>query len=362
MQTDKKIYIGLGILLLIGGLIYLQSRKSQEEASQRTASAAAVSLPQFKVPGDVAEKITKVVVKEKDKPEVVLELRGEDWWLNQPISALANKTNVRSLIDNLKTLDVKDAINDTPEAPAMYKQYDLEGEETLHVTAFQGDNGTETVFDAYFGKSGTRGQMARLADKPGIWVVKGFSSFQFTRQTKDWRERSILKFEDQNVVSIALDNSEGKFSFSKNGDVWSGTRNNAKIANLDPEKVKDMLRAFRALNAEDFADDKKDNPAEVGLGAKPTATIAIVLKDDGGSIRLVVGDTSSGSSRYAKKDGDDMVYIVGTWAAEWATAKIDKFVKSDNASDDSSARPVDTHTFDFGGPPQGDDGDDDHFH
>jgi hypothetical protein len=150
-------------------------------------------------------------------------------------------------------------------------------------------------------------------------------------------------------VSIAIDNAEGKFSFSKNGDSWNGTRNKTKIARLDAEKIKDMLRAFKALNAEDFADDKKGKDDETGLGDKPTGVITIVLKDDAGTIRLVFGETSSGSSRYVKKDGDDNVYVVGSWASDWATAKVDKFQKPEG-KDDSSDKPApEPQTFDFGG-------------
>jgi len=352
VQTKVKIYIGLGVLLVIGGLVYWRAVVSQDEAATRTATVASdASKASFKVSSDTANLITKLAIKEKDKPEVVLEKRGEDWWVVKPVEALASQTTVKSTIDNLKLIETKEAINDSPEAPAMYKEYDLEGDQSIQVTAFQGENGADVVLDAFFGKSGTRGQMARLADKPGIWVVKGYASFHYARQVKDWREKAIVKFEEQNVVSVALDNEEGKYSFSKNGDDWSGTRNKTKIARLDPEKIKDMLRAFKGLNAEDFADDKANAADETGLGDKPAAVLTIVLKDDAGTIKLVFGNTSTGSSRYLKKDGDPLVYIVGTWAADWATAKVDKFQKAEGQNNDSdSAPPMDTHNFDFGMP------------
>lgn len=354
MQTEKRIYIGLAVLLVIGGLIYWQSKKSKEEAAARSVSiASSATLPSIKVPEEGVEKITKLVVQDKDKPEVVLEKRGEQWWVVKPLEAIASQQNVKSTLDNLKAIETTDAINDTPEAPAMYKDYDLEGDKAIHVTAFEGEKGAEKVFDAFFGKSGSRGQMARLADKPGIWVVKGFSSFQYTRQLKDWREKSILKFEDKNVVSVTIDNEEGSFSFSQNAEQWSATRNKKAIDKFDAEKIKDMLRAFRALNAEDFADDKKDKPEETGLGEKPVAVVTIVLKDDAGTLKLVFGNTSSGSSRYAKKDGDETIYILGSWASDWAVAKVDKFQKVEKKDDgkekDDNKPPVDMPPFEIPG-------------
>ena len=339
MQTEKKIYIGLAVLLLLGGLIYWQSKKSKEDIAAHAQTATSASLPEIKVPEGELDKVTKLVIKNKDKDEVVLEKRGEQWWMTKPVEALASQQNVKSTLDNLKAIEVNDSINDTPDAPKMYKDYDLEGAESVHVTAFKGDKGGEKIFDAFFGKSGSRGQMARLNDKPGIWVVKGYSSFQYARAVKDWREKSILKFEDKNVVSVTIENEEGVFSFSKNGEEWSATHNKKKIDKFDPDKVKDLLRAYRALNAENFADDKKGKLEEIGLGEKPVAVITIVLKDEAGTLKILFGNTSSGSSRYAKKEGDDNLYVLGSWASDWAVAKADKFQKAAKKEGDDEKGP-----------------------
>lgn len=340
MQTDKKIYIGLAILLVIAGLIFWQSQKSKDELAARSNPInAELTAPQFKLDADLVDKVTKISIKEKDKQEIVLEKRGENWTLTQPIEATASQSNVKSVLDNLKSLETKDAINDTPEASAMYKNYDLEPDHAIHVTAYAGDNASDKVFDAFFGKSGTRGQLARLDDRVGIWVVKGFASYQYTREVKDWRDKTILKFEEQNVVSVTIENADGSLSFSKNNDDWSGTRNKKKIDRLDPEKIKDMLRAFRSLNAEDFGDKDKDVADTTGLGPKPVATITIVLKDEAGTHKLDFGNTSSGSSRYMKREGDNVLYIIGSWASDWAVAKIDKFQKPDGKEAAKEATP-----------------------
>jgi hypothetical protein len=339
MQTEKKIYIGLVVLLVLGGLLYLQMRKSKQDVVAHTATTvSSASMPAIKLPDDDVDKVTKVAIKAKDKDDVVLEKRGDKWFVTKPVDALASQQNVKSMLDNLKALEVQDSINDTPEAPKMYKDYELDDASATHVTAFKGDKGADKAFEAYFGKSGSRGQMARIADKPGIWVVKGYSSFQFTRALKDWREKSVLKFEDKNVVSVAITNEEGEFSFSFNDDTWSGTFKKKKIDRFDPDKVKDMLRAFRALNAEDFADDKKDKAEETGLD-KPAGTIVITLKDEAGTHTLTFGKTSTGSSRYAKKNDDPMVYVMGSWASDWAVAKVEKFQKPDEKDKDKDKKP-----------------------
>lgn len=424
MATEKKIYIALAILVVLGGLIFWQSKKSKEHAASHAPTTASASLPTIKLPEDDVDKVTKLVLKDKDKDEVVLEKRGDKWWLTKPVEAVASQQNIKSTLDNLKAIEVKDAINDTADAPKMYKEYDLEGDKAVHVTAFKGEKGAEKVFDAYFGKSGSRGQMARVEDKPGIWVVKGYSSFQYTRQPKDWREKSLLKFEDKNVVSVLIQNQEGELSFSMNDDKWAATFDKKKIEKFDEDKIKDMLRAYRNLNAENFAtkeevikktrdnafdkmqkelasafkvhegDDAPDAEALEKLGkhveitktgddaivvkAKDAgsagklgadfqkkfpqmtvskegndftfkvnpdalfseALITIVLKDDAGTHKIHFGGTSSGSSRYAKKEGDETIYVIGSWASDWAVAKQDKFEKKEGDKDDKKKPPT----------------------
>jgi hypothetical protein len=323
MTTEKKIYIGLFVLLVLAGLLYLQSKKSRQDTMTHSAPATSASLPEVKLSSEDADKVSRLVIKNADKPEVVLEKRDDKWLLVKPLEAPANKDNVKQAIDNLKEVKVKDVINDTPEAPNVYKEYQLEAEKAMHVQAFKGQ---DKAFDAWFGKSGSRGQMARFGDKTAVWVVSGYSSYQFTREIKNWRHTEMLKFEDANVVSAAITNEEGAFSFSKNGDKWSGTFKKKDIERFDPEKVKNMLLAFKNLNAEDFADDKSDE--DTGLD-KPVATVQIQLKDNAGDYKLSFGKTSTGSSRHVLKDGDKTKYIVGSWTSDWAVSKLDKFQKPD---------------------------------
>ena len=63
-----------------------------------------------------------------------------------------------------------------------------------------------------------------------------------------------------------------------------------------------MLRAYKALNADDFGDGK--SLADTGLD-KPEATVTISLKDGAGTYTLLVGKTATGRNRWAKRGDDD---------------------------------------------------------
>jgi hypothetical protein len=322
MKNEQKIYTATGVLALFLGGFWMVQKNAREEAMAHSQVAATAALPDIKLPADDADKITKIQIQNAAKPEVVLEKQGDAWRVTKPVDYPANQANVKSLIDNLKEIRLKDSI-DT--GKTQYATYDLDADKAVHVQLFKD---TAKAIDLYFGKSGTRGQMTRLSDKDGVYVTTGYSSYLYTRDVKEWRDRDILKFEDGNVISATINNENGAFSFSKNDEKWTGTFKGKPIPNLDPEKVKDMLRAFKSLIADEFADDK--TPVETGL-AKP-ATLAFTLKDDAGTVKLNIGSVSTGSSRYAQKEGGPIV-VINSFAADWAIAAQSKFQKAEPGKD-----------------------------
>jgi Domain of unknown function (DUF4340) len=345
MKTEHKIYAALALLALIGLGLYFSRQSKAKQLEEHSATAASADLPSISVPKDEVEKITKLEIenpgKDKDdskKSHVVLEKKGDTWEMTQPVAAKANAANVRSLLDNFKDLKVKETID---KGTGTYKQYELSDDKAVHVQAWKG---ADKAVDLYFGKSGSRGQMARTGSKDGVFIAGGYSSYLYAREVKSWRETGILKFEDANVIQAEVLNKNGEFSFSKNGDKWSGSlRKRGKEDKLEkPEKewkkfdegkVKDLLRAYKALNAEDFADEK----ADTGLDKAETegGIVKIKLKDNAGDFTIKVGKTSKGSSRFAVKDpGDGTVYVISSWAADWATAAASKFEKGDDKKGD----------------------------
>jgi len=211
------------------------------------------------------------------------------------------------------------------------KQYELDAAKGVHIATYKGG---EKKFEATFGKQGGRGNMMMLPDQPGIYAVKGYSGWMYTREAKEWRDKEIFKFDDANVTSWSIHNNNGDFSFTKGGDKWAGTFKGKPIASLDEQKVKDGISAFKNLFAEDFGDGKAMN--ETGLD-KPEATVKFQLKDNAGTYELKVGKTSSGESRYAQKSGDDTVFIIGSWPVGWVTANTDKYQQPKDGGTEAGA-------------------------
>lgn len=317
MSQSTKLYAGVVILAGLGGAIYWAKNKDAQIGTSSTTSAA---LPEIKAPDD----IDKVSITNADKAEIVLEKKDDKWVMTKPVSAPANQSNVDQVVKNLKDLKVKEVISSEP-SDSSKKDYDFTPEKRVHVVAFKGD---DKKVDLTFGGSGGRGQMAMVEGKPAIYGVSGYSSYLYTREPKGFRETEILKFDDQNANGLSIEKKDGTLSFTKEGDKWSGTFKGRAIDRFDEEKVKDAIRALKNLTADDFGDGK--TTAETGLD-EPDAKVTVQLKDNAGKFVVKVGKVSTGSNRWAMKEGSETIYSIPSYTADWATAEVGKFQRSPDA-------------------------------
>jgi len=330
MSRDKLIILGVLVLGLLGFLVVKQSEKDKA-IGQPTASAK--DFPTISAPDDV----DKISIVNGDKGEVVLERVADPnaapvadggvsgvWKVTKPIVAPANQQTVKDLVANLKDLKVESKI-DLKLDDEVRKDKQLDASHGVHVVAWKGG---DKKIDETFGKSGQAGELVVVTSKPDqVWAAKGYSSYLYTKEAKDFRDKEILKFDDGTVSQVTIVNAHGTLSFTK-GDKWVGTLEKNPIASFSEDKVKDMLRAYKALNADDFGDGK--SLADTGLD-KPDATVTIVLKDGAGKYELLVGKTGTGANRWAKRGDSDAIFQIASGAADWATADGPKFAASADA-------------------------------
>jgi hypothetical protein len=239
------------------------------------------------------------------------------------------------MLENLKTLKVSEQIDSTTTS---YAKYGVSDDKGLHAVFSKGNG---VVLDARFGENGGRGQMTRLAGKEGVYAVKGYSSYLYARDAKGWRDLTLFKFEEGDVTAATIHNEHGTFTFTKDGENWKGKLEKPKgtaepIKDFDDAKVKDFVRAYKALNADSFA-EKGKTPSDVGLD-KPLATVQLTLKD-GAKRDVSVGATAEGSSRWVKVSGSDDIWSISSWAADWAMAEPKKFQKEKDKDKKADAAP-----------------------
>ena len=312
MERNAKIGVGLVVLGALGVGVYYQYKK---DAALGTVSASA-DLPELKVGDDV----DKIDVTNGNKGEVVLEKKGDKWELTKPVNAPANDQFVKTLTDSLKELKIVDRAAPKADDEAK-KTFELTPDKGVHVVAFKG---ADKKLDATFGKSGGLGDAMILDGQDEVYLVKGYSSWTFAKEAKEWRNRDILKVDDAAVTTLEIANKNGDFLFTKAdgdaGNAWKGTMKGKPIPSFDASKVPAALGAFKNLSADDFADGKTS--AETGIDS-PEATVTIKMKDNATYV-VKIGKEAE-KNHYAQKNDDMPIFTLGALPYEWATAQLSKF-------------------------------------
>ncbi len=316
MGNSTMIWIAVVILAALCGAVYLKFKDDQKIGTSQTTSG---EIPDIKVPDDV----DKISITNGEKGEIVVEKKGDQWHVTKPVDAPASQANVKSLVDNLKDLKAKEIIAPTPTEESK-KDYEF-GPKAVHVQAWKGG---DKKIDIQFGKSGSRGQMAMIEGKEPIYAVTGYSSYLYTREVKGFRDTDVMKFDDATANQMTIEKKDGTLSFTKDGEKWSGTWKGKPIERFDEEKVKDALRAFKNVTADDFADGKPDT--DTGL-SEPESKVTVTLKDNAGKYVLKVGKVASGSNRFAVREGNDTQYVLPSYTADWAIADVAKFQRPADA-------------------------------
>lgn len=330
--TDTKLYVALGVLAVLGGGYYLQQQNAKKEVAEHSVQAEAKALPALSVSEEETKKVDKIVIEKPAKKEgeeqseamtIVLVKEGDTWKVDQPVKALANQKNVESLLENLTKLEAKEQVSSDK---ASYEKYGVSDEAALHSTFYEGDKVVRAI---WAGKSGGRGQMARVDGAEGVFTLEGYSGFLYSRDVKNWRDLSVLELDIEEATEVAIENEHGEFSFEKKDKVWSGKFKKAKapvgvaIKDFEPKTVTDLLNAYKKLSASGFGDDK--SLAETSL-ENPLAKLTVTLAGDK-KVTVEFGDNAEGSSKWAKLPEGQQIYSISSWAADWAFAEEKKFQK-----------------------------------
>ncbi|HVJ95114.1 MAG TPA: DUF4340 domain-containing protein, partial [Labilithrix sp.] len=140
MSQSPKLIAGVVVLAALSGAVYVAKNKDAQIGTSQVTSA---DLPDIKVSDD----IDKISITNGDKPEIVLEKKGDKWEMTKPVSAAANQSNVDQVLKNLKDLKAKEVIVAQPSEDSK-KDYDFVPAKAVHVVA---NKGGDKKLDLTFG-------------------------------------------------------------------------------------------------------------------------------------------------------------------------------------------------------------------
>jgi hypothetical protein len=242
----KNIYIlaGLFIVLLIAALFVLQKPGEQSAHSASSGLFAAID----------SGLVDKMEIK-TPASSIVLEKRGAEWFIAQPITYKANQTNIGQILHQLKNLEVKSTVSTKPEKHSVF-QVDRTGTEVkiyekgVETTSFVLGKMAASYTESY----------ARKINSDDVLLVDGTYSFSFNRPMKDWRDKTIFTMPKESIKEVQYQFGDTTFSIVSKDSLWFIGKDKAQQL-----VVEGILSSLSNLQADDFIDST--------ISPKPMATI-----------------------------------------------------------------------------------------
>ena len=233
MKKNTYVLIGLFIVLLIVAFLVLQ------KPGERSASSASTG---FLTVIDSAS-VDKIEVK-TPMISLVVEKRGAEWYITQPINYKANQTNVDQIIHQIKNLEVKSTVSSKPEKQSVF-QVDQTGTEVkvfekgIEKTSFILGKMAASYTESY----------ARKLNSDDVLLVEGASSYMFNRPVKDWRDKTIFTSPKENIKEVQYQYGDTTFSIVLKDSTWLIGKDKVQQSVVDG-----VLSALSNLQADDFID------------------------------------------------------------------------------------------------------------
>lgn len=255
----------------------------------------------------------------------VLVKNGENWTLESPVRARADKTRVESLVRALSNLYVAEFKDDNP---AGYKAFNLdparmkvtiETEKTIPPKAKPGDPDTQPAdiepttelvkHELLIGgavDAEAKQYFARLGDKPWVFAINDYTYKQVNAGVTDLQDKSLAGVDTGKVKTVQVETPQGAATLTRQAD---GTWTDAQGEKADALAVQDLLKAVSELKAVDFVDPQ----AELVMvdWEKPRAKVTLTEEGSINPVTVLVGPASpSGKMAYVRNAAEEPVAAV----------------------------------------------------
>jgi hypothetical protein len=158
---------------------------------------------------------------------------------------------------------------------------------------------------------GHEGEDYRLKaqDNPQLFTVKKYTVDNLLLRPVDFREKTVISFKADDVVSLEIDKKKDKTSvtLTRKGEEWLG--DGKKVD--DDKKIKEALEALSSLKAEGFA---RHTAEELGMNA-PDWVVKIRMKDRT-THKLSVGSVEKDGFRGLARQGYDDIFTFRQYALD----------------------------------------------
>jgi hypothetical protein len=233
MKKNTYILIGLFVVLLVVAFLVLQKPGEQSASSASTGFLTGID----------SVSVDKIEIKTPTF-SLVLEKRGTEWYIAQPINYKANQTNVGQIIHQIKNLEVKSTVSSKPEKHSVF-QVDQKGTE---VKVYEkGIEKTSFVLGKMAG--GYTESYVRKLNSNDVLLVEGAYGYMFSRPVKEWRDKTIFTTPKESIKEVQYQYGDTTFSMAFKDSTWLIGKDKVQQSVIDG-----VLSSLSNLQADNFID------------------------------------------------------------------------------------------------------------
>jgi len=294
---------------LAGFLYWSDHHKPSAEAAKPDTDAAPSILKLDE------NSITKLELKKKDAPPILLTKSGSDWKITEPKPLPADQTTVTSLLSTISSLDSERLVEDKS---SNLERYGL-ASPTFELTISAKDNNTQRLLLGDETPAGS-GVYAALAGDPRVFTIAEYRKTSLDKTLNDLRDKRLLTVSPDKVSRLEIAGKNGQIEFGHNQDQWQILK--PKPMRADTFAVSELVRKLTEARMDLSASDKASTETESAF-AKDTPIATVKLTDESSTQQLQIRKAKD--VYYAKSNLVDGVYKVDTSLADALVKKVDDF-------------------------------------
>ncbi|MBI1878870.1 MAG: DUF4340 domain-containing protein [Chloroflexi bacterium] len=180
----------------------------------RTAASGSSGplLPDFK-----AADVTGLTISDGEGNKIVLAKNGDNWVLSEAGDFPADGTKVTPLLDKIEKVRTNRLVTQTEGSQARLK---VAGDDFTSLLEIKLSDGTSHKL--YIGSSAGAGAThVRADDHPEVYLTADLNSFDASAQSSAWIDTLYFTVPQTATTGLTLENANGTFEFTKEGDKWS---------------------------------------------------------------------------------------------------------------------------------------------
>lgn len=294
MGRGRNLLVLLVLGLGLGAYVYFVEMKREPASATADGGSGGGSESRQKVfgTGFEAAKIEELRLTSSSGDKTTLKktggaanAAGGAWQITEPIQTPVDETEVTSVTSNLATLESTRVVEENAKDLAKYGLAEPRVEVAFKAA---GDKDYRRLLVG--GKTPTGGDLyAKLANESKVLLIPAYLESSLDRSTFQMRDKSILKFEREQVSAIEVASGPQSMTFTKQGDTWSLTH--PYRARTDSTAVDGLLGRIGSGQMKSLA-AQEATPADLhkfGL-VKPTALVTLISAS--GRTGLMVGTPS----------------------------------------------------------------------